>query len=214
LDVGSGGNLYPALGMLPWSATITLTDVSTAALGWLSAAAVGVGADDRRGRWLWQPFWAEYNRYSGYQRVLDPRGELAARHRIQQQDVLTLPPAAWDLGTMFFVADSMTSLETEFTEAATAFGRALVPGAPFAAAFMDSSVGYAVAGRSFPSVRTVDVGLVRRVLGTFSDDVTVTRVDVPAHDPVQDGYEGMIVATGTTIRSDRSAVHPAARSGS
>jgi hypothetical protein len=197
LDVGSAGNLYPALGMLPWSASITLTEITSANLGWLSAAAAGIGADDQRGRWVWHPFWAEYARYTGYQQVLDPRAELAARHEIRRQDVLRLEPAGWDLGTMFFVAESMTSFEEEFAAAAAAFGRALVPGAPFAAAFMDSSIGYVVADRSFPAVRAVDVPLVRKVLSRFSGDLTVARVDVPAHDPVQDGYEGMIVATGT-----------------
>jgi hypothetical protein len=197
LDIGSGGNLYPALALLPWSATITLTDVSAPSLAWLAAAAAGDGTD-ARGRWVWQPFWAEYARYAGYQQLPDPRGQLAARHEVRQQDVLSLEPARWDLGTMFFVAESITSDQDEFSAAVAAFLGALVPGAPFAAALMDSSVGYRVGERSFPAVRSVDVPLVRRVLSPFSGDLTVTRVDVPAHDPAQDGYEGMIVATGTT----------------
>ena len=199
LDIGSGGNLYPALAMLPWSASITLTDVSAANLAWLRAAAAGHGADDPRGRWVWQPFWAEYARYVGYQQLADPRRQLAARHEIRLQDVHTLEPARWDLGTMFFVAESTTSDQDEFTDATAAFLRALVPGAPFAAAFMDSSVGYVVADRPFPAVRSVNVALVREVLSRFSQDVTVAKVDIPAHDPLTDGYEGMIVATGTSI---------------
>jgi hypothetical protein len=199
LDIGSGGNLYPALAMLPWSASITLTDISAANLTWLRAAAAGHGADDPRGRWLWQPFWAEYARYVGYQQLADPRRQLAARHEIRLQDVYTLEPARWDLGTMFFVAESTTSDQGEFTDATAAFLRALVPGAPFAAAFMDSSVGYVVADRSFPAVRSVNVSLVRDVLSRFSEDVTVAKVDIPAHNPLADGYEGMIVATGTSI---------------
>ena len=198
LDVGSAGNLYPALGMLPWSGTITLTEVSTVNLDWLRQAAAGIGTDDAQGRWVWRPFWSEYARYPGYQQLPNPRGLLAARSEIRRQDVLQLEPAAWDLGTMFFVAESMTSHQDEFTAAVAAFLRALVPGAPFAAGFMDSSVGYAVDGRPFPAVRSVDVPLVREVLSRFCADLTVGRVDVPPHDPVQDGYEGMIVATGTT----------------
>jgi len=198
LDIGSGGNLYPALGMLPWTRTITLTDVSPASLGWLASAAAGIGADDARGRWVWQPFWREYACYEGYQQVADPRAQLAARHEIRRQDVLQLEPAGWDLGTMFFVAESVTSFPEEFVAAITAFARALVPGAPFAAAFMDSSDGYDVADRRFPAVRSVDVRLVREVFSRFSTDSTVAQVDVPASDPIRDGYAGMIVATGTT----------------
>ena len=198
LDVGSGGNLYPALGMLPWSGTITLTDVSAANIDWLSAAAAGVGTTDSRGHWVWQPFWAEYARYVGYQQLPDPRGLLAVRHEIRQQSVLQLEPATWDLGTMFFVAESMTSYQDEFAEAVAGFLRALVPGAPFAAGFMDGSVGYVVADRSFPAVRSVDVPAVRELLSRFSADATVSRVDIPVDDPAQAGYQGMIVATGTT----------------
>lgn len=201
LDVGSGGNLHPALAMLPWSATITLTDVSEPNLAWLRSAAAGVPALDERGPWDWQPFWAEYARYPGYQQVGDPRAELAIRHDVRRQDVLTLPPQSWDLGTMFFVAESITTDEAEFTAATRAFGRALVPGAPFAAAFMDRAVGYQVANRTFPTVRTVDQERVRAVVAEFSADAVVEPVDVPPHDPEQDGYQGMIVAVGT-IRAD------------
>jgi hypothetical protein len=200
LDVGSGGNLYPALAMLPWSATITLTDLSTANVAWLQVAA-GPGTVDDHGRWVWQPFWAEYARYPTYQQVGEPRAELAIRHEVRQVDVLALEPARWDLGTMFFVAESITTDPDEFAAATLAFGRALVPGAPFATAFMDSAVGYSVADQYFPAVRAVNVDLVRAVIEQFSDDVVVERVDVPAHDPESDGYEGMIVAVGT-IRPD------------
>ena len=196
LDVGSAGNLYPALALLPWSEKITLTEVTPAAVDWLGQAAT-VGADDARGRWVWQPFWAEYARYVGYQQVAEPRAELAARHEVRRQGLHELAGERWDLGTMFFVAESMTSYPEEFEAAVAAFGQALVPGAPFAAAFMDRANGYTVAGHAFPTVRTVDADLVRRVLSRFSADVSVIRVDVHPDDPVQAGYEGMIVATGT-----------------
>ena len=198
LDVGSGANLYPALAMLPWSAMITLTDPSAPNVAWLRTAAAGVSAMDERDRWVWAPFWAECARYPAYQQVRDPRAELANRHEVRQQGVLQLAPEQWDLGTMFFVAESSTSDEGEFRAATAAFLAALVPGAPFAAAFMDSSVGYVVADQSYPAVRTVNVPMVRELLSQFSPDAVVFRVDVPVHDPARDGYEGMIVAVGTT----------------
>ncbi len=197
LDVGSAGNLYPALAMLPWSETITLTDVTPANIAWLSQAA-GPGANDEHGRWVWQPFWSEYARYVGYQQLPDPRAELAARHRVRPVNLFDLGGERWDLGTMFFVAESMTSYQDEFAAAVEAFTRALLPGAPFAMAFMDRSIGYTIAGRPFPAVRAVDAEMVRTVLSDLSADAVVTRLDVVAHDPAKDGYEGMIVATGTT----------------
>jgi hypothetical protein len=200
LDVGSGANLYPALAMLPWSALITLTDVAAPNVAWLRTAAAGEGAGavDDTGRWVWAQFWAEYARYPAYQQVGDPQAELAVRHEVRRQGVLQLAPEQWDLGTMFFVAESSTSDEDEFATATAAFLRALVPGAPFAAAFMDSSAGYVIANRTYPAVRTVKVPLVRELLAQFSVDASVFRVDVPPYDPAGDGYEGMIVAVGTT----------------
>jgi hypothetical protein len=198
LDVGSGANLYPALAMLPWSAMITLTDLSAPNVDWLRTAAGGADAVDERGRWVWAPFWAEYARYPAYQQVGDPRAELAIRHEVRRQGILELAPEQWDLGTMFFVAESSTSDEDEFKATTGAFLQALVPGAPFAAAFMDSSVGYEIANRTYPAVRTVNVPVIRELLARFSGDASVFRVDVPPFDPTRDGYEGMIVAVGTT----------------
>lgn len=196
LDIGSAGNLYPALAMLPWCESVTLTDVTAANVRWLGSAAGG-GPGDLLGRWTWQPFWSEYARYAGYQQTPNPRAELAARHEVRQLDLFDLGADRWDLGTMFFVAESVTSYPEEFAAAVEAFARALLPGAPFAMAFMDRSVGYTVAGQSFPTVRTVDAELVRNALSGFSADAVVTVLDVVANDPVADGYEGMLVATGS-----------------
>jgi hypothetical protein len=81
---------------------------------------------------------------------------------------------------------------------------------------MDGSLGYVVANRRYPAVRTVDVPLVRELLAQFSADASVFRVDVPPFDPARDGYQGMIVAVGTTFaRSAASTAdhgHPSAGS--
>ncbi|CAM5649016.1 hypothetical protein SANTM175S_10556 [Streptomyces antimycoticus] len=44
----------------------------------------------------------------------------------------------WDLGTMFFVAESITTSLDEFRRGVGCFMSALNPGAPFAAAFMET----------------------------------------------------------------------------
>ena len=210
LDVGSGANLYPALGLLPWCGRITLTDLSPANVDWLGRAAAGIGAD-AEGAWVWQPFWAEYARFGGYQQLANPRTLLAARHEVHRIDVFNLPVANWDLGTMFFVAESITSCPEEFEAVIESFLRALVPGAPFATAFMESSIGYVVAGRSFPAVRSVGPEMLERVFARFSAQAEVSRIDVRAQNPAQDGYDGMIVVTGTTGHSGQPTIHPTAR---
>jgi len=194
LDAGSGANLYPALGLLPWSGKITLTDLAPGNIAWLNRAAAGIGVENEEGGWVWQPSWAEYARFPGYRQLANPRQLLAVRHEVLRLNVLELPEADWDLGTMFFVAESMTSDQDEFRAASTAFLRALVPGAPFAAAFRGGAFEYQVAGVSFPAVGAVDAELIETVLSRFSADLEVIKIDIPA----RADYDGIVLALGTT----------------
>ena len=73
---------------------------------------------------------------------------LAAAHEIRTVSIFDLPPRTWDLGSMFFVADGMTTDEAEFEPAVRSFLAALVPGSPFLMAFMEGSTGYDVSGIS------------------------------------------------------------------
>jgi hypothetical protein len=203
VDVGSGSNLYPALSMLPWCREIHLTDHSPSNVAWLKQHAAGAAGAARQQPWVWQPFWDEFrDNFKGYPTIPDPQTalDLATRGNIHERSVFTLSPEdQFDVGTMFFVAESMTSFEREFDVATERFVRCLRPGAPFAAAFMDSSVGYVVADKSFPAVQEVTEDVVKEVLLTqLRADVVVTKVQVPASDPLRDGYKGMIIAVGTT----------------
>lgn len=193
LDVGSGANLYPALAMLPWCEKIVLTDHSAANVAWLRQAIAQLPPS-------WEPFWSELVGTARY-RPADfaaARQLLAARGEVRRRSVFASDDGIrYDLGTMFFVAESMTNYPEEFEEATTRFLAALRPAAPFAAAFMDSSEGYLVADRSFPAVKSVTVDRVRAVLTGLGADATVTKIHVLAEDPLREGYDGMIVAVGT-----------------
>lgn len=214
LDVGSGSNLYPAMGMLPWCATVTLTDHSQANVRWLKGnvgARRSVLGDGLRWRfkrrrrapepetpWPWQQFWNAYVDQGGYPTDLDARRLLAERAIVKQCSVFDLKPNTYDIGTMFFVAESMTSYQEEFEDATKSFLNALRPGSPFAAAFMDSSEGYTVAGQSFPAVREVTFDRVQNVLDELKTDVTVDKIGNDVDKPLRKGYDGMIIAVGTT----------------
>jgi hypothetical protein len=193
IDVGAGANLYPALAMLPWCDDITVTDISAANVTWLER----VLKDDDHD-WRWRPFWDELCRHEGYRQLETPAAHLGEVCGVRQCSVFELPPRSFDLGTMFFVAESMTSYPTEFEDATQHFLDSLRPGAAFAAAFMDSSTGYEVAGKPYPAVREVNGQVVEETLKGFGADVRVEKVDVPASDPLRDGYDGMIIAVGTT----------------
>jgi hypothetical protein len=199
LDVGSGSNLYPALGMLPWTRNITLTDHSGANAAWLRRQLREGGEPlPADASWSWDPFWRAYAKFDGYEQAGDPRQLLADRVSVEQISVFELPEdGRFDIGTMFFVAESMTSYETEFEDATARFLAALRPGAPFAAAFMDKSLGYVVGDKSFPAVREVDQPTVASTLKTLGATAVAQKIPIPGNDPLRDGYDGMIIAVGT-----------------
>jgi hypothetical protein len=196
LDVGSGTNLYPALLMLPWTEQILLTDFSVSNHRWLQRH---IADDDTA--WTWGPFWGELEEAEGYRQIGEPRRRLRDAcvpqpgfAGIELCSVFDLPVAQWDLGTMFFVAESITEDPQEFRAGMAGFLRALKPGSPFAAAFMAGSDGYPVAGIRFPALPITpdDVRLCFTELGARELSVE------PLHTShrVREGYAGMITATG------------------
>jgi len=189
IDVGCGPNLYPTLAMLPSCQTVTLLDYSVRNIAWLNSH-LGWCSD------MWRPYWnliSPGNRLGDFERM---RGRLAARARIEHGNVFNLPPATWDVGTMFFVAESITADYAEFDDAVSRFLRALAPGAPFAAAFMEGSQGYQVSGIDFPAVGVTDQR-VRTALGRLTPDVRIHRVPIRPK-PLRAGYTGILLALGTT----------------
>jgi hypothetical protein len=192
IDVGTGANLYPALTMLPFCDSITLYEYSASNVAWLkSQNAAGWPSWNE----AWDKFWADLCMDSAYENVSNPKEELSRRVSIVQGDVLDLPiHERWDTGTMFFVAESITSKRDEFNEAVDHFFAMLKPAAPFAMAFMEHSEGYHVGTQPFPAT---DIGLndVSECLGARADNVKLHRLG-PGNKPLRERYEGMIVAHG------------------
>jgi NNMT/PNMT/TEMT family len=196
IDIGAGPNLYPALLMLPWAEQILLADISKSNVSWLHDQ-----LGESSSPWPWLPFWEEMRKETGYGDVGSPHGRLReacasepGHAGVEQLSVFDLPKARWNLGTMFFVAESITEDPVEFRTAVAGFLGALTPGAPFAAAFMAGSDGYPVDGTHFPAlpIRADDVRQHLAELG-----VREPSVDLLATSPrVRDGYAGMIIATG------------------
>lgn len=196
IDVGAGPNLYPALLMLPWTEQILLTDFSKSNVSWLHDQLA-----DNISPWPWRHFWREMRKAKGYCDVSRPRQRLREAcvseqgyAGVERLSVFDLPKARWNLGTMFFVAESITQDPVEFRSAVAAFVNALTPGAPFAAAFMAESDGYPVDGTQFPAlpIKSDDVRQHLTELGVREPSVDL----LDTRDRVRDGYTGMIVATG------------------
>jgi hypothetical protein len=196
IDVGSGTNLYPALLMLPWTEQILLTDFSPSNVRWLRQQLEDDGAG-----WMWRRFWYQLQEAEGYRDIGVPRKQLreaCVSERgyagVERCSVFSLPEARWDVGTMFFVAESITEDPEEFRAAIARFAGALKPGAPFAAAFMGGSHGYPVKGTRFPALPITPDDVRRHFTELGASDLNVEPLRTKPR--VRHGYEGMIVATG------------------
>jgi hypothetical protein len=192
IDVGTGANIYPALAMLPQCYQLTMVERSTANVKWLSNEVLGFAE-------TWDPFWGTLvNAQPLHYKEIDPRRALQSRAEVRQGSIFSLPASEYDIGTMFFVAESITARRVEFEKATRSFLRSLRRHAPFAAAFMKGSSGYQVGGYRFPAV-AIDENDIHQILATIAYDVVV-RVIPTGGNPLRDGYEGMILATGRANR--------------
>jgi hypothetical protein len=142
---------------------------------------------------IWEPYWQTLSTRRLYREVEEPRLELAARARPAIGDLFKLPSRRWELGTMFFVAESISDRRSEFQQAVVRFIRSLKPEAPFAAAFMKGSRGYDVGQVHFPAVPVNKVD-VEQCLAPLADEVEI--FEVKSQRPLRDGYQGMILALG------------------
>lgn len=205
IDVGSGANLYPALALLPHCDAVTLLEYSRENAEWLDAAVRDLPGS-------WRQFWRHLtpavpppaapplgepdepeDEDAAFAQV---RARMAKVCTVTQGSIFNLERRRWDLGTMFFVAESLTEDPGQFEEALRCFLGSLRPGAPFAAAFMECSQGYDVGGVHFPAV-SVDENRLRAAFHSLGlvRGFKVRRVDIdPA--PLRPGYTGYLVAIG------------------
>lgn len=186
VDVGAGANLYPALAMLPWCEKIVLLEYALPNIEYLERQLAPGGYDKE-----WDAFWEVLREHPAYQDT-DPRSTFGDVVRVERADLLSLDgQRRWDIGTMFFVADSMSECPEEFRKGVRCFLEALNPGAPFAVAFMKESRGYQVGAHRYPAYR-VDEKQVWENLEPFTGELEI-------HDlrhVVRKGHEGMLLALG------------------
>lgn len=189
VDVGAGSNLYPALSMLPFCDEVSLLEHSASNVAWLRDQTAAYSP-------LWDPYWEVLREHDAYRGIADPRAALAGRARVARVDLLAdIDGGPWDVGTMFFVAESFSTSMDEFRGALRRFHQLLCPHAPFVIAFMENSQGYEVGGRQFPAV-AVESADVQRELAELATEFTVERIGVEGA-PLRRGYTGMLVAHGT-----------------
>lgn len=190
LDLGCGVNLYPAFAMLPFVEHLTLLDFSQQNCDLLVEQVRGYDEN-------WDPFWATLVKNDAYRVVSDPRAALRRVASVVLGDLYRFTPEApYDIGTMFFVAESISTNRAEFEKALARFFALLRPGAPFAVAFMENSAGYLVGGEPFPAVR-IHLEDVERLLSPAVEGLSVHHEPaVGGQGALRPGYDGMILAVG------------------
>ncbi len=186
IDVGAGANLYPTMTMLPFASEVVLYERANTNRVWLKEQVHAPAAS-------WAKFWDEVRgSRETYQNIKKPMDVLAHRATVVKGNVFALRPDQFDLGTMFFVAESITNRDDEFRRATRLFIDSLVTKAPFAAAFMRDSSGYYVGGERFPACSINE----KDVAEALADVAYVDTLEVVESTALREGYCGMIVATG------------------
>ena len=110
IEVGTGTNLYPILAALPLCSRITLHERAATNCQWLRKETASFSR-------LWTPYWDVLAERELYRPIRDPRWAVHDRTCVRQGTIFGLPRAAYDLGTMFFVAEGITERVDEFTRA-------------------------------------------------------------------------------------------------
>ncbi|QKW27445.1 SCO2525 family SAM-dependent methyltransferase [Streptomyces similanensis] len=187
VDVGAGANLYPALSMLPWCAKLMLLEYAQPNVEYLERQVAPEGFDG-----AWDAFWEVLRERPAYRDVAEPRSRVSEIVRVERLNLFDLDGhRRWDIGTMFFVADSMSECPEEFQRGVSCFMNALGEGAPYAVAFMKESIGYDVGEHRYPAYR-VNRERAAGSLAPFSAELEIHDLD----HVVRPGHEGMLLALG------------------
>lgn len=196
VDVGPGSNLYPTLSMLGYCRKITLLEYGTANVEYLRKEIKHLNDS-------WKPFWDVISPFVGNRDFEWARRTLSERAEVVQGNIFTdLPVGEFQIGTMHFVAESLTADPREVRYGVRNFTRSLVPGSPFAMANMEGSRGYYVGDVWFPAapVSARNVEWMLDLLAAWKSVERVpkdgTSVHLDAEGKPVDDYKGYLVSTG------------------
>ncbi|GAA3512110.1 hypothetical protein [Actinocatenispora rupis] len=188
VELGAGPNLYPLMLASAASRHIDAVETSAANVAYLRAQVTG-GADPS-----WAAFHDECRRHNP---DLPDLPTALSRVRVRHADLTSAVGAGYDLASMHFVAESVTTDPAEFRALCGAFAAAVRPGGHLVAAFMNGMPTYSLGdGSTWPGL-PVDADTVAEVFAPLTRECVVTVVPrdetLPAY-----GDDGMIVLHGRT----------------
>ena len=186
LELGAGPNLYPLMLAGCVSRHIEVVERSAANVTHLR----NVFSQDPPPE-HWQPFW----RLSRELNPALPQDLRSVLDRVvcRQGNAFDLEPGLYGLGSMFFVAESVTSDENEFRTMCCRFVESVRPGGYVVAAFMAGMSEYGVAEEVLPSYPLSEDRLAD-VFGAYTERLQIRKIPPDASLPYQ--YDGMLLMTG------------------
>jgi len=191
VEFGAGPNLYPLMLAAAVSRHIVAVEPSTASVAYLRRQ-LADGPD---------PSWDEFYRECRTRQpdLPDSLRRALERVEVRRGTAADVEPDAYDLGSMHFVAESVTEDRDEFRALCARFVGSVRPGAPVVAAFMENMGLYALGDGSRWPGYPVDMDRVADAFASITEDLVVSRID--ADETLPDyGYTGMVLLTGR--RSD------------
>ena len=183
-DIGAGPNLYPMFLLLPHAKELDLIEYSKQNIAYLQDQ---INSPDEMWLEIYRYIFPENNSLSKSQLTHD----LQRRVKVIQGSIYELPTQKFDIASMFFCAESITSDEVEFEQATLKYINSVKPGGILCAAFMENSAGYQVADMNFPAVKITDQNL-KKLFTSHCTDLQITRFDEGANE-IREGYSGMLV---------------------
>ncbi|MET9574040.1 class I SAM-dependent methyltransferase [Streptomyces massasporeus] len=187
VEFGAGPNLYPLM-------------LASAACRRIDAVEAGAGNVSYLEDQICHRLDASWLPFHELCRRLNPEvpatlaGALAPVH-IVHADVRALPPGAYELASMHFVAESVTEDFAEFADLCRTFVRTARPGGYLVAAFMENMPTYRIGPASRWPGCPVSPATVTEVFTPLTRDLDVTHIDT---DPTLPDYgdSGMVLLTG------------------
>lgn len=187
LEIGIGPNLYPVMAMLPIVRKIECIDYSAANITYLKKQLKKLDAN-------WYQFWDQFNNLN-QRYCINLLENLKEKLVIKKGDIYSLGENKYDLASMFFCAESITTNHNRFVSACRRFINSVKPNGYLVAAFMENSQGYKIEDVEFPSF-PVDLELINKVFRDKTNNLDVKRIPL-AKQPLRSGYTGMIFLTAT-----------------
>ena len=200
VDVGTGPNLYPLFAALPRARTLTAWDYAKPNIDWLNNE---LAKDTMRPQW--EHFWTVAREALGRRRRASGKSDLRTadeKTRPHQGSIFDLPKRNWDAATMFFCAEAVTNVQSEFDEACACFAKSVRPGGTLVAAFLVNSASYELDGVRSP-IMTLSEGSLQATFKKVASNVATRPIGI-VKEEVRSGYTGMVLLTAIAAerRSD------------